>query len=46
MTNKILLFVALVMISGCDDVPGQYRHNKNHHDQQEQKNSQIKADDQ
>ena len=36
MEKKVLLLMALLVIYGCDNVPGQYRHNKNHHDQQDQ----------
>jgi len=36
MEKRFLLLMALLIIYGCDNVPGQYRHDKNHHEQQDQ----------
>ncbi|NOR79940.1 MAG: hypothetical protein GQ529_03775 [Methyloprofundus sp.] len=41
MEKKVLLLMALLIICGCDNVPGQYRHDKNHHQQQDQKSSEL-----
>ena len=37
--KNILLLMLLIVLSGCDDVPGQYRHDQTHHKQQEQLNN-------
>ena len=35
--------MVLLVISGCHDVPGQYRHDKNHHGQQDQQSSEPES---
>lgn len=39
MIKKIFLIISILILNGCENTEGQYRHDKNHHDKPGQKNS-------
>ncbi|MGR9115526.1 MAG: membrane lipoprotein lipid attachment site-containing protein [Gammaproteobacteria bacterium] len=38
MKQSIFIFYLVVLLSGCHDNPGQYRHDPNHHEKMMQNN--------
>lgn len=40
--KRMIILLSLFTLAGCENVEGQYKHDKRHHNQKDQMNDQLK----